>query len=490
MLPMKIGSALVAPFAAGLLIAGCAVNPVTGQSDFVLMGEDQELAIGRQSHGQVLEQYGAYENPGLQQYVQSVGERLAAKSHRPDLVYRFTVIDSEVVNAFALPGGYIYISRGLLALLGSEAELAAVLGHEIGHVTARHSVRQYTAQQAAGIGYTIGAILLPELRGAGAQNVASLLSGAIIRGYGRDHELEADGLGAEYLARSGYDPNAMLEVIGVLKNQEVFEVARAKRENREPNVYHGVFATHPDNDTRLQEVVGRAGALAAGGPGRVNREGYLRAIDGMTYGPSPGEGVLRNGRFYHAELGVTIRFPDGWRVENRPDRLLAVPPQNDAVFQVLLSDLNKRIPPRDFMIQRLKLDPVAGQALSAGELPAYTAQAWTNTPYGRRLARVTVVYFRDKAYIFAGVRKDSADERRYRTEFLNTALSLRALEADERELARGRQLKLRQATAQTTYAALAAESGLSNYAEDQLRLLNGDYPGGEPAPGRLIKVVE
>lgn len=487
---MKKLVTFVALLPAAILLAGCAENPVTGQSDFVLMGEDQELAIGRQSHGEILEEYGAYENPRLQHYVQSVGERLAANSHRANLVYRFTVIDSETVNAFALPGGYIYISRGLLALLNSEAELAAVLGHEIGHVTARHSVRQYTAQQAAGIGYTIGAILLPELRGAGARNVASLLSGAIIRGYGRDHELEADGLGAEYLARSGYDPEAMLQVIRVLKSQEVFEVARAKRENRDPNVYHGVFATHPDNDTRLQEVVGQAGALAAAGPGRVNREAYLRAIEGMTYGPSPREGVLRNGRFYHAGLGVTIQFPEGWRVENRPDRLLAAPPQNDALSLVLLTDLNKRISPREFMVRRLKLDPVEGQSLSAGELPAYTALAWTNTPYGRRLARFTVVYFRDKAYIFTGARKDPDDERKYRTEFLNTALSLRALVADEHELARGRQLKLRQATAHTTYAALAAESGLSNYAEDQLRLLNGDYPDGEPAPGRLIKVVE
>ncbi|MDX1513580.1 MAG: M48 family metalloprotease [Gammaproteobacteria bacterium] len=487
---MRTSPSLGILFGLAVLVSGCAENPVTGRSDFVLMGEDQELAIGRQSHAEILEQYGAYEDPALQQYVQGVGERLAVNSHRADLVYRFTVLDSEVVNAFALPGGYIYISRGLLALLNSEAELAAVLGHEIGHVTARHSVRQYTAQQAAGIGYTIGAILLPELRGAGAQNVASLLSGAIIRGYGRDHELEADGLGAEYLARSGYDPNAMLEVIGVLKDQEVFEVARAKREGREPNVYHGVFSTHPDNDTRLQEVVGKARALAGRGEGRVNHEGYLRMIDGMTYGPSAKEGVLRDNRFYHADLGITIQFPARWRVENRPDRLLAAPPANDALAQVLLTDLNKRISPRDFMVQRLKLEPLAGQALSAGDLPAYTALAWTNTPYGRRLARFTVVYFRDKAYIFAGARKDQDDERKYRTEFLNMALGLRALKPEEYELARGRQLRLRQATAGTTYAALAAESRLSAYAEDQLRLLNGDYPSGEPSPGRLLKVVD
>jgi predicted Zn-dependent protease len=488
---MKTAGVFVAGVIAAGVLGACAQNPVTGESDFVLMSESQELAIGRQTHDQVLKEYGRYDDPGLQSYVQQVGQRLAERSHRADLVYRFTVIDSEEVNAFALPGGYIYITRGMLALLDSEAELAAVLGHEIGHVTARHSVRQYTAQQAAGIGYTVGAIFLPELRTAGAQNVYSLFGGALIRGYGREHELEADGLGAEYLARSGYDPNAMIQVIRVLKDQESFEVERARREGREPNVYHGLFSTHPDNDTRLQQVVGKAGDLSvAGEPTRVNRELYLNSIAGLAYGPGVKEGVSRGRDFYHADLGMTLRFPNGWRVENRPDRLIAVPPANDALLQVFLEDLNKRIPPERFFRERLGLQPIQGQALSAGELPAYTALASVNTRFGRRLARVTVVYFRDKAYIFVGARKDENDNRAYRTEFLNTALSLRGLRPEERELAKARRLGLLRAGADTRYAALAARSGLTSYAEAQLRLLNGDYPVGEPEPGRLMKTIE
>jgi len=476
--------------AAGLLTA-CAQNPVTGRSDFVLMDESRELAIGRQAHDEILKEYGRYEDPGLQNYVQQVGERLAVRSHRADLVYRFTVLDSEEVNAFALPGGYIYITRGMLAMLNSEAELAAVLGHEVGHVTARHSVRQYTAQQAAGLGYTIGAILLPELRTAGAQNVYSLFGGALIRGYGREHELEADGLGAEYLARAGYDPNAMLQVIRILKAQETFELERARKEGREPNVYHGLFSTHPDSDTRLQQVVGKAGALSAGGSAmRVNREVYLNAIAGLTYGPGAKEGVLRGRDFYHADLGLAMRFPEGWRVENRPDRLVSVPPAHDALLQVFVGDLNKRIPPEQFMLERLKLKPIQGQALSAGGLPAYTALAWTDTPFGRRLARFTVVYFQDKAYVFAGARKDESDNRKYRTEFLNAALSLRALTAEERALAQPRRIAVFQANANTRYPALAARSGLTGYAEAQLRLINGDYPSGNPSPGQLMKTID
>ncbi len=486
----SIKTFVTALLAAGVLSA-CAQNPVTGRSDFVLMDESRELAIGRQAHDQILKQYGRYEDAGLQSYVQQVGERLAARSHRADLVYRFTVLDSEEVNAFALPGGYIYITRGMLAMLNSEAELAAVLGHEIGHVTARHSVRQYTAQQAAGLGYTISAIFLPELRTAAVQNVYSLFGGALIRGYGREHELEADGLGAEYLARAGYDPNAMLQVIRVLKAQESFEVERAKKEGREPNVYHGLFATHPDSDSRLQQVVGKARALAtAGGQSRVNRELYLNNIAGLTYGPGTKEGVLRGRDFYHADLGISLRFPEDWRVENRPDRLLAVPPENDALLQVFLEDLNKRMPPEQFVKERLKLDPIQGQALSAGELPAYTTLAYANTPFGRRLARFTVVFFRDKAYIFIGARKDGDDNRKYRTEFLNAALSLKALTAEEAALAEARRIALLRAQPGVRYSALAARSGLTSYAEAQLRLLNGDYPKGEPEPGRLIKTVD
>src|SRR3972149_4360146 len=181
------------------LFSGCAVNPVTGQQDIVLLSEEQELALGRKTHQQVLQQYGVYDDQELQAYVKNTGEKLAAQSHRRDLVYRFTVVDSKEVNAFALPGGYIYITRGLLAYLNSEAELAAVLGHEIGHVTARHAVRQYTAAQLANIGATLGAVFIPGMNAAGNQLV-QLFGTALLRGYGREHELEADQLGAEYLA--------------------------------------------------------------------------------------------------------------------------------------------------------------------------------------------------------------------------------------------------------------------------------------------------
>ncbi len=476
---------------ATLGLPGCAQNPVTGESDFVLMSEDQELAMGRQASRQVRREYAVYEDRELQRYVAGIGRRLAALSHRPGLVYHFTVLDSQEVNAFSLPGGYVYVARGLLAQLNSEAELAAVLGHEIGHVTARHAVRQYSAQQAAGIGFALGAILVPELGRQTTRDLYQLLGGALIRGYGREHELEADRLGAQYLARAGYDPLAVLDVLRVLKAQERWEIERARREGREPRVYHGLFATHPDNDTRLRKVLDEARALARRSPRTVEREAYLRHLDGMTFGPSAREGVLRGNRFYHRELGIGLRFPPGWRVENRPDRLIARPPGGDALLQVRIADRNRRMDPREFLVRRLGLrDLRSGRTVSAGPLPGYTGLAWAKTPFGRRLTRFTVIYHEDRAYLFAAARRDPRERLRYRSEFLDTALSLHPLAGEEWRLAEERHIRIRRADPGATWARLAAESGLGEDGEALLRLLNHQYPSGEPTPGSLIKTVE
>ncbi|MEJ2114697.1 MAG: M48 family metalloprotease, partial [Gammaproteobacteria bacterium] len=193
-----------------LFFAGCATNPVTGKQDFVLMSEEQEINLGKQAHQEVMKQYRPYNNPALQSYVEGLVDELGKKSHRSNLVYHVTVLDSPQINAFALPGGYLYITRGIMAYMNSEAELAGVLGHELGHVTARHGVRQQSAGTIAGIlGAGVG-ILTGSNQAAQVANVGST---ALIRGYGRNHELEADRLGAEYLANVGYDPQEMLKVV-------------------------------------------------------------------------------------------------------------------------------------------------------------------------------------------------------------------------------------------------------------------------------------
>lgn len=322
---MRIVTAFQLALALGCLFqfAGCAVNPVTGNRNFTLMSEADEMREGRQAAAEISKTYDIYDGlPALQNYVDEIGQKLASKSHRPQLDYHFTVVDSPEVNAFALPGGHIYVTRGILAYLNSEAELAAVLGHEIGHVTARHSVQQYSAATAANVAAAVGGlvagIFVPQLGGQLAQGVRSLLGvtgSALLSGYGRSHELEADRLGAEYLARSGYDPQAMIKVISVLKNQELFDIEAAKQEGREPRRYHGIFATHPDNDTRLQEVVGEANRYAQ--PGKIDdrRAEFLHQTEGMIFGDAASQGVVRGNTFQHKQMGFMLSFPSGWYPE-------------------------------------------------------------------------------------------------------------------------------------------------------------------------------
>jgi len=475
---------------AGLLsLTGCAINPVTGDSDFVLMSEDDEIAIGRKNHPKIIEQYGLYEDPALQRYVQRIGDKLAAKSHRSNLLYRFTVLDSAQINAFALPGGYIYITRGLLAYLNNEAQLAAVLGHEIGHVTARHGVRQQSASAATGL---LAAILASQAGFAGADNISNALGAALVSGYGRDHELESDGLGAEYLARTGYDPNAMLEVIKVLKDQEVYDRAQAKKEGREPQTYHGLFASHPDNDTRLQSVVGKANKLKVNDNGeKVKLVTFLQNMEGLVYGDSEAQGIQRGRNFYHKDLGITIAMPEGWRTENQPSRLIAIAPNNAAVLQIQSLDRNKRLSPENFLRQRLKLKRLrSGEAFNHNGFQGYTAVATADTPYGLRFTRYIVLYKGDKAWVFLGAAKDSNKPYQYDKAILDTARSFRPLRKHEIKLAKAMKLHIVVAKKDRSFDTLAKSSRISNDAEGRLRLLNHYYPKGEPPLGTPLKIVK
>ncbi|MBI2314273.1 MAG: M48 family metalloprotease [Betaproteobacteria bacterium] len=450
------------------------------------MSESQEVSTGRKADQEVRKEYGAYDLPTLQQYVTTVGQKLAKMSHRPQLEYHFTVVDSPEINAFALPGGYVYITRGIIAYLNSEAELAAVLGHEIGHVTARHSVQQYSASMATGIGATVLGILVPELGSDLGQNILGLLGNALLSGYGRDHELEADRLGAEYLARAGYDPQAMIRVIGVLKNQEEFDAELARQEGREPRRYHGVFATHPDNDTRLQQVVGEANRYVLAKPA-VGRAEFLDRSNGIAFGDSPEQGIVRGSDFLHPGLGFGLRFPKEWKIQNRPDRLAGINPARDAAVELTLIEKPQGAP-ADFLRRtyRLGFGSELGSTTVNG-LPAATAV--TTSQKGAPLF-LGAVYLGSRAYVLKGMAANSHAFTRNRPDMLATFRSFHPVTDEERKLARPLTLKTVTARAGMTYGELARQSPLGKNAERYLRLINAAYPTGEPAPGQTIKIIE
>lgn len=467
-----------------LLLSHCAQNPVSGGADFVLMSEQQEIQQGAQAHKEVLQEYGVVDDPALQAYVGRIGKTLAAKSHRPNLDWHFTVVDSPEVNAFALPGGYVYVTRGIMAYLNSEAELAGVVGHEIGHVTARHGVRQQSAATAVGLGAILGSILVPGLNTQAGSSLLRVLGQSLVAGYGREHELEADRLGAEYLARSGYNPQAMVEVIGVLKNQELYDIELAKQEGREPRRYHGLFDTHPQNDTRLKQVIGEANKYRVANPVE-NRDAYLKAVEGLYFGDSPEQGVIRNNALLHEKLGIAVQFPQGWRVQNQPARVVAVNPQGTAMVE--LKPGPKSAAPMDSLQKALKLDQ--GARFESGNVNGHPAAFAAGALQGKPLLAAAINH-NGNQYLFAALARDAAAYNQYRNELKATINSFRSLSAEERQRARPYVIRVVRAQPGMTMAQLAATSPLGKSAEAQLRLMNGLYPTGEPEPGRMLKLVQ
>lgn len=465
------------------LLGGCAHNPATGRTDFVMMSEEQELALGRSYNQQILKENPRYADEKLQAYVQQVGDRVAKNSHRSNLIYHFTVVDSPDINAFALPGGYIYIHRGLLAYLSSEAELAAVLGHEVGHVTARHSVQQQSQSTVWGI---LGQAVAIGTGVSAAADVTNVLGTAVVRGYGRDMELEADGLGAQYLARSGYDPQAMIEVVKVLKNQEVFARDQAaKRGQPVPeSSYHGVFDSHPDNDRRLQEVIGPASALT-GGRQEVNREVFLQHLEGLPFGDSAATGVRRGQHFYHAELGIALDFPAGWALLNRPDALVVHTADQQAFVAMTLGPAEPGLSPEELLRQRAKGQRlVQEQALKGGGLRGYTGII-AGTP----AKRVAIIYKGSQAYQFVAAVKGRNSLESEDPQFMQVINSFRPLAAAEAKLAQPLRVHMLKAKVGDTMAALAKASKWPDDPQATLRLLNGLYPNGEPRPGDWLKIL-
>ena len=462
------------------VVSGCSVNPVTGKQDFVMISENQEIAMGKRYHSQVLQQTPAYDDPNLQAYVQRIGDSLSKKSHRPNLFYRFTVLDSPDINAFALPGGYIYINRGLMAYLSSEQELAAVLGHEIGHVTARHSVRQYSQSQILGVLST--AIEMNQGRSAG--NLANLASGALLSGYGREMELEADDLGAQYIFQEGYSPQGMYDVLSVLKDQEIYSKALAKKRGQEPRSYHGVFASHPSNDERLQEILEEVTNSNPKGSNKITAN-YLNKIEGMVYGDSEQSGVRRGNEFFHSELDLYFSSPNDWEIINTPQSLIFSSPEGEAFLQVNLEDLNYRESPTSYM-DRVASNHYQGKELRINGFSGYTA---LSNRSGRTI-RLAIVFKEKQVYQFIGYLKEGLDAfDKHDPTFIKIINTFNKLDERGKELSKPLRIKKYVVKEGDSYKRLAEISNIPFNPEDQLRLLNGDFPNDPLVEGQSIKIV-
>jgi len=322
----NLGTALLA---LGLSsFSACVVNPATGSRQLTLMTEGQEIQMGLDADPGIVASMGLYPDEGLQSYVQELGSELAARSERPDLPWTFRVLDDPLINAFALPGGFIYVTRGILAYLDSEAELAGVLGHEIGHVTARHSVNQASKAILAQLGMGIGIALKPELQQ--YEGLASASFQLLFLKFGRDDERQSDELGVRYMSRLGYDPARLSGVMAMLGQR-----SSGGEEGRPPEW----LSTHPNPENREEAILEMAAMTeVAVDPPRVVHAEYLARLDGLIFGENPREGFFEGTRFLHPEMAFEMTFPQGWTTANQKTAVVGVSPEEDGLLQLKVAD--------------------------------------------------------------------------------------------------------------------------------------------------------
>jgi predicted Zn-dependent protease len=368
-----------------VLLAACAVNPVTGKRQLALISEAQEIAMGRQAAAEATQALGLVRDDALQQYVSRLGLRLAKASERPELPWSFAVVDDPTPNAFALPGGFIFMTRGMMNLMESEAELASVLGHEIGHVTARHSVSQMSKQQLAQLGLGLGGVFFPEVAQAGDALSAGL--GLLFLKYGRDAERQADDLGFAYARTGGYDVREMDDVFAAL--------ARVGGEQR--SALPTWMSTHPAPEERIERLQKRLAETPAQTGARVARAEYLQRIDGLAYGEDPRQGFFEDGVFHHPELAFRVVFPQGWEARNLPQAVVAVSPNRDAALELTLAPGEPAAAARQFLSQP-GLAPRQSSPETINGLPAVVSAFEAATPQGPVAGYVAHVGYGSRTY--------------------------------------------------------------------------------------------
>ena len=373
-------------------LAGCAVNPATGERQFSLISEDQEIQMGKEADEQIVASLGVYPDPGLQKYISDLGMKLASSSERPGLPWTFRVVDDPVVNAFAIPGGHIYITRGILAHLENEAELAGVMGHEIGHVTAKHSVSQMSRTQLAQFGLGIGMILKPELQQYG--QLASAGLGVLFLKFGRDDENQADALGVRYSNRVGYDPNQLIAVMTTLDR-----VTQASGSERIPEW----LSTHPDPGNRKENIKAQVDQIGYASLGKqINESGYLKQIDGTVFGQNPREGFFRGNVFIQPELKFRFEFPEGWKTINQKEAVIGVSPNKDAAIQITLAkEKSADAAAREFFAQK----GLAGEGARSADIHGFKARSGNfsaTTEQGTVVGTVAFVEFGGNVYQILG----------------------------------------------------------------------------------------
>ena len=465
------------------LFTDCARNPVTGKKQVVLMSEEQEIAMGKEADPQIIAQFGLYEDTAIQNFITAKGKQMAAISHRPKLEHSFRVLNSEVVNAFAVPGGYVYFTRGILAHFNSEADFSGVLGHEIGHVAYRHSVAQQRNSILAQLGIIAGIIINPEL--ARFADMASTGLQLLMLKYSRDAEREADQLGVEYSSKIGYDARQMALFFKTLERQS------AGTEGAELPEF---LSTHPNPGDRYVTVNQLADdwkrKLNLTNP-IVNRNAYLRKMEGLIYGEDPREGYRENNMFYHPVLKFQFPIPMNWNYQNTPQMVQMAPKDGKALMMLMLAQGNSLQEAANAITQQYKLVQIETRNITVNGLPAiYLLADQQPEQQGRPALRTLsyIIQYNGSIYHLIGV-STITDFNNYAGSFSNTMQAFRALTDPVKLNKKPQRIRIKNVGSSMTLSQFLVQNNVAGAKLEEHAILNGLQLTDNLMQGTLIKII-
>jgi predicted Zn-dependent protease len=478
------GSVLIILF----MLDSCAKNPVTGKTEFMLMSKEQEIAMGRQSDPEITAFFGLYQDEKLQRFIDQKGEAMAAISHRPDLPFEFKIVDSPVVNAFAVPGGYVYFTRGIMAHFNNEAEFAGVLGHEIGHITARHSAKQYSNAMLGQLGLVAGTLISPEF--AQFADIAQQGLQLLFLKFGRDAESQSDKLGVEYSTKIGYDAAEMADFFSTLGRLST----RAGGEE-----VPTFLSTHPDPADREEKVVKHAAAWKrkAKDPSlEVGRDSYLRMIDGLVYGEDPKQGFVENNAFYHPVLRFQFSIPSGWAVQNTPQQVQMAPQGGRAVMMLRLAQGNSLEAAAQTVLKNLQLTVVDSRQESVNGLPALVViadqtpqQQQQQSAQQRVRALMYFIQYGENIYNMIGA-SSQTDFNAYAQLFQSAMRTFGPLTDPSKINRQAERVRIKTVPQSGTLSQALTSLGVNQQRMEELAVLNGMTINDQVQRGMLIKVIE
>jgi predicted Zn-dependent protease len=477
--PVRVLAALLL-LAPALDVGGCATNPVTGRKQISLVSEGKELQMGAEADPAVISEYGLYDDPDMQRYVDGIGQRLGKVSHLPSLTWHFRVLDSPVVNAFAIPGGYIYITRGIVAYMDSDAQLAGVLGHEIGHVTARHSAQQITRQEIAGIGVLAGAVFVSAFRP--YSGIAQEGLGLLFLKYSRDNETQADELGVGYATKADYDPRVIPSTYATLK----------RIGERAGSSLPDFLSTHPDPGDREVRTTQLSNAAASSAHRQLNIDaaGYRRHIDGVVFGDDPRAGYFIANRFYHPQLKFQMIFPQGWETANQPSQVVAANTSAGSMQLTLVKSDDASLSPADYVASLQKKGEIlqaSGRSENFRDYPAWVGAVQAKTGQGQQ--DFTAGWVRTRPGEFLQVigqpKSQSASDQ-----ILSSIRSIAALTDPARINVTPDRVEFHPAPRTAPFSEIWAAIGGSALSLEDGAILNSTRPGTVIASGTPIKTVK